>query len=92
MVWATGQLFLPMEAEIDFMRELMLRLWLELQEAVLFTLLWQQMDKKLSARLTVVPPRMSSLEQKWTYDSDTNIAVDPEIIAFVILKVAEVDL
>lgn len=35
---------------------------------------------------------MSSLEQKWTYDSDTNIAADPETIAFVILKVTEVDL
>lgn len=35
---------------------------------------------------------MSSLEQKWTYDSHLNIAADPEIIAFVFPKVTEVDL
>lgn len=51
---AYGAAVLPMEAEIDFMRELMLRLWLELQETA-FALLWHQIDKKLSARLTVVP-------------------------------------
>lgn len=81
-----GAAVLPVEAEIDFMRELMLRLWLVASRGCAFTLLRQQMDKKLSARLTVVPPCMSSREQKWTDDSGTNIAADPEIIASVILK------